>query len=370
LAQCRFINVKLFSERTDQQRTAMAYSAAVMYGGAAFLGLVQGVTPGGPDVGTGPGVLALGFTLVLLAFGPRLPVPALATLGAIGAAVIAVALAGTHSPGDGALLYIWPVLWTSYFFGARGTILIVAWVGIVHGIALATLPSSLGYLDRWLDVIVSVGVVGAVVQALSRRNSILLDKLAAEARIDQLTDLLNRRGFEERAGIEIQRCRRENASVAVVSFDIDYFKRINDEWGHDAGDRVLARLGSIFLAQARGADVIARMGGEEFVALLPDSDLDEGRAYAERVRAAFGASGDAKSPRATVSAGVTAVVAPVDVDELVQVADTALYSAKHAGRDRTEVQPFGRRKIAVSQAAGHSSLTPVKRRSRQPSSSS
>jgi diguanylate cyclase (GGDEF)-like protein len=331
--------MSLFADDHDRShKRAMAYSAAAMYGGAAFIGIVEGFTPG-PEVPLLPGVIALGFAALLLSVGPRLPRWVLAAMGPIGAAIIALALSETPAPGDGAILYIWPVLWMSFFFGFRGMVFIVAWVALVHGLALLSLRGELGYLDRWIDVVISVGVVGAVVQALSRRNAALVARLAGEARIDQLTGLLNRRGFEERAGIELQRARRNDAPLAVVSFDIDHFKLVNDEWGHEAGDRVLSRLSAIFRAQARGSDVIARMGGEEFVALLPDSGLEEGRAYAERVRASFGASGDAKTPRATVSAGVTASARPDDVDALVAVADSALYAAKRGGRDRTVVHP-------------------------------
>lgn len=119
-----------------------------------------------------------------------------------------------------------------------------------------------------------------------------------------------------------------------MSFDIDYFKRVNDEWGHEAGDRVLVRLGAVLRAQTRSADVIARLGGEEFVVLLPGADVVHAESYAERVRAGFAA--DLRLPRVTVSAGVTAAVAPASVQELLQVADSALYAAKHA-RDRTVV---------------------------------
>ena len=101
-------------------------------------------------------------------------------------------------------------------------------------------------------------------------------RLAEEARVDKLTGVLNRRGFEEHAAIELERARREGYSVAASTFDIDYFKRVNDEWGHEAGDRVLEHLGEVLRAETRGADIVARLGGEEFVAFLPRADTGQG----------------------------------------------------------------------------------------------
>jgi diguanylate cyclase (GGDEF)-like protein len=318
---------------TRADRRQIAYTAAAMYGGAVVVSVVEGAIPGGPAVPLIPGVSALVVVALLAPLGPRLPMWALAALGPIGTALIAYAVATTPTgQGEGVLLYIWPVLWVSYFFGRRGTAAIVAWVGVVQGAALI---HSGGLFDSWFDVVVSVAIVAVVVRALSERNDRLVARLAAEARIDKLTGVLNRRGFEERAAIEVERARREGYSVGVATFDIDYFKRVNDEWGHDAGDRVLAGLGAVFHADSRTLDVVARIGGEEFVALLPQGDAEATLAYAERIRSAFASA--VEVPNVTISAGVVAAVSPDAVEELLQAADSALYAAKHAGRDRAVV---------------------------------
>jgi diguanylate cyclase (GGDEF)-like protein len=317
----------------------MAYTAAAMYGGAAAVGLIEGLIPGGSEFSLLPGLVAFGVVLFLLVAGPKLPMPALAALGPIGVLLIGAAIGSTEGPSDGAVLYVWPVLWVSYFFGRRGSVLIVAWIGIVHGFVLATMLPGEGALDRWLDVMVSVGVVAGVVQVLSEQNLKLLSRLRAEARVDKLTNVLNRRGFDERVQSELAQAQRESSPVAAVAFDIDHFKRVNDEWGHEAGDQVLARLGAVLRSETRDADVVARLGGEEFVTVLARSDIEHARAYAERVRAAFTASGDLGLglPRLTVSAGVAAALAPDSPLKLLQAADSALYAAKRAGRDRTIV---------------------------------
>jgi diguanylate cyclase (GGDEF)-like protein len=333
----------------------MAYTAAAMYGGAAFVGLLEGAIPGGQRFSLLPALGALVVVIPLLFVGPRLPLPALAALGPIGAALIAASLATTEGHGDGAVLYMWPVLWTSYFFGRRGTILIVAWIGVVDALALASMSSGPAGIDRWLDVMVTVGIVAAVVDYLAEHNRKLVVGLSAEARVDKLTGVLNRRGFDERVEVELEHSRREGGSVAVVSFDLDHFKRVNDDWGHDAGDRVLARLGSVLQGQSRGTDVVARLGGEEFAALLPGSGLDGARDYAERVRAEFSAGRDRglDLPRLTVSAGVVAAVAPEHSEVLLHAADSALYAAKRAGRDRTCV--YGLLGAAAAEPAAEAS---------------
>jgi diguanylate cyclase (GGDEF)-like protein len=229
---------------------------------------------------------------------------------------------------------MWPVLWQSYFFGRRGAVLIVASVAVAHGVALMAMVH--GDLDRWIDVMSAVTVVAAVVQLLSHRNRRLLELISAEARVDELTELLNRRGFDEAAVRELARARRDRTSVGVALFDLDFFKRVNDEFGHEAGDRVLQRFSDCLRSNLRPTDLAARMGGEEFIALLPDADLQQTRDYTERVRRALRlAADDPQLPTITVSAGASAAVAPESIDCLVKRADMALYAAKSRGRDRT-----------------------------------
>jgi diguanylate cyclase (GGDEF)-like protein len=315
-----------------RDKRQMAYTAAAMYGGAGAVALIEGVVPGGPELSLAPGLFALVIVSLLAVVGPRLPMPVLTSLGPLGAAMIAYAIATTPTgQGEGALLYIWPVLWVAYFFERTASILIVAWVGLVQGIALI---ASDGVLDRWIDVVVSVAIVAAVVQALSERNKRLVARLEAEARVDQLTGVLNRRGFAERAPGEVERAVRDGSWLAAVSFDIDHFKRVNDEFGHEVGDRVLAHLGAVLRAETRSVDVVARLGGEEFTTLLAGSDARRAFAYAERVRHHFADLDDPGLPRVTVSAGIAAAVAPESVERLLADADSALYKAKRAGRDR------------------------------------
>jgi diguanylate cyclase (GGDEF)-like protein len=312
---------------------AIARSAAGIYAGAMVIGLVEEAIPGGPSASLMPAIAAIVLAPLAAVLGPRLPRRVLGLLGPIGAALIAYALHSTRGWTDGAVMYMWPVLWMAHFYGRRGTFLIVAWVGVVHAIALAAMPPGVGNVDRWVDVVVSVSVVAVVVRALSERADRLVASLAAEARADALTGLLNRRGLEERLGPEVARATRERQSLAFVALDLDHFKRINDRRGHEAGDQALAAVGAVIAGHVRGNDLAARWGGEEFVAVLPGADAEAGRAFAERVRAAVGAAGDGL----TISAGVVAADPPHDPRALLAAADEALYAAKRAGRDRTVV---------------------------------
>lgn len=321
----------------------MPQSAAAMFGAAGLVSLIEAFTSGGPATPLLPGLAAIAIAAFLLALGKRLPTAAMAALGPLGVVLISLSLSTNTGPGDGALLYIWPALWQTYFFGRWGAILIALWIGLIHALVLISLPAGVGYLDRWIDVMASVLVVATVVEVLAERNWKLVAQLAEEAQVDKLTGLLNRRGFEKRAKLELARARRDHLSLAAVAFDLDRFKHVNDEFGHEVGDQTLAHLGEIFRAEMRDTDVLARVGGEEFVALLPNAEIGDAAAFAERVRAAMQIPDSAAVPRVTVSAGAAAASAPEGLEPLLKGADTALYQAKFAGRNQTVVLGQGPR---------------------------
>jgi diguanylate cyclase (GGDEF)-like protein len=336
-----------------RNKKLMAYTAAAMYGGAALDGAIEGVMPGDPSFAITPIYATAVIVTALVLLGPRMPRWALFLLGPIGVLLNAFALGSTTGAGDGAVLYMWPVLWSTFFFGRRGAITIVLCVAVAHAAVLLTLPPSSSYPGRWVDVVVSVTVVAVVVMTLVRHNDALLDELVSEARRDALTGLFNRRGFDERAALELARARREESSVAVAVFDLDYFKRINDEWGHDIGDRVLARAAEVLSAEAREIDIVARFGGEEFVVLLPGTDAPSAQVFVERVRRELVLEGDPPLPTVRASAGIRAALAPESIEELLQGADSALYEAKRAGRDRSvlyERPAIGDRAVLVGRS--------------------
>jgi diguanylate cyclase (GGDEF)-like protein len=166
-------------------------------------------------------------------------------------------------------------------------------------------------------------------------------RLLREAAIrDGLTNLYNRRFLAARIHDEVARARRESQPLSVIMIDIDHFKRINDLWGHAAGDEVLQRVADTLIWYVRPDDLSARFGGEEFVALLPGTDVAQAEEIAERIRAAIEklhipAFGAVPAPHVTASLGVARLEsAPDDVDELLRRADDAMYEAKDLGRNR------------------------------------
>ena len=329
---------------SGDDRRVIALSAAAIYVGAAFVGIVESLLPGGEPFSSLPAASALVLATAIVTLGPRLPRNALAALGPLGVALIGIALGTTHGYADAAVLYMWPAVWMAFFYGTWGTAGIVAWIGAVHGGALLALPPEMSNIDRWIDVVTAVLVVAAVVRSLAARNERLVATLEDEARVDPLTGLLNRRGLEERLDAEVSRAARDGGPLGAVAFDLDDFKHVNDEHGHEIGDRVLAWFGALLSEQARGVDVAARVGGEEFVVLLPRTGADAALVFAERVRRAV-CERDIDSTRVrmgvasalplTVSAGVAAAEAPVDAQTLLAEADQALYAAKRAGRNRS-----------------------------------
>lgn len=157
---------------------------------------------------------------------------------------------------------------------------------------------------------------------------------------DHLTGLANRRTFFEGAELELQRWRRAPHPLSVVMIDADHFKRINDVHGHAAGDAVLRHLAAGLSAVFRGVDVVARLGGEEFVALLPGTTVEGAEAVASRLCRSIAAQCvevDGTPIPYTISVGVATMEAGVDgINSLLQRADTAMYAAKANGRNRVE----------------------------------
>lgn len=170
-----------------------------------------------------------------------------------------------------------------------------------------------------------------------RRSEARLRTLATR---DELTDLFNRRHLLELGEAELARSQREDRPLSLIIVDIDYFKQINDSFGHDVGDRVLVQVGELFRACCRTHDTVARWGGEEFLFLLPETGTTAAADFAERVRVLVADGGlDHEDDRVacTVSVGVASPVAGETLDTVINRADRALYQSKLAGRNRVTV---------------------------------
>ena len=167
----------------------------------------------------------------------------------------------------------------------------------------------------------------------------LQQELELQATVDELTGLYNRRFFFNLAKKTFSESKRHNHSLSLIMFDIDFFKKINDEHGHPIGDIILKFIGSSISTLLRQEDILARVGGEEFVILLPDTDIDAAYLIAEKVRSDI----DSKSMEGDwegiiepkISLGISSLVkADTEFYELYTRADKALYEAKYSGRNK------------------------------------
>lgn len=180
-------------------------------------------------------------------------------------------------------------------------------------------------------------VVGGVVAQRQRRTMLALDAAEARARKDQLTGLLNRTAIEERMAEELARAARYQLAVSVLMVDLDDFKLLNDSRGHLVGDLALVGVGGVLLGDKRVSDSAARLGGEEFLVLLPETGEEEAVAIAERLRVKIGGTA-ASGVHLSASIGVACYPDHAGTNvELLMAADSALYAAKAAGKNRVAV---------------------------------
>lgn len=191
------------------------------------------------------------------------------------------------------------------------------------------------------DLIVKiVALLGAVILTsffwLAKLRA-LNKQLLAASRTDALTGLANRASLNDRLQAEFERFRRYARPVAIILFDVDFFKQVNDEFGHLIGDRVLVGVAGLIRLSARNQDVVGRWGGEEFLVLCPETDLEQARVLAERIGHAVRGHDFGLGRPLTISAGLAALVAGENSDGLLNRADEALYRAKRDGRDRVVV---------------------------------
>jgi diguanylate cyclase len=184
--------------------------------------------------------------------------------------------------------------------------------------------------------------LGAKIKAMeveAEKNRTTLEIQRKKALQDTLTELPNREAYNERAQVEVQRWQRYGRSLSVAVFDIDHFKRINDTFGHQAGDRVIKVIGRSIAKRLREVDFFCRYGGEEFVALMPETDSQTALGVLEKIREAIAnaAFNYKEQPLAiTVSIGVTEFKTNDTLESAFERADHALYAAKSAGRNRCQ----------------------------------
>ena len=192
---------------------------------------------------------------------------------------------------------------------------------------------------------IACNLLEILAQRLRHGNSVihrihdLLREYEYDATIDPLTGLFNRRWLDNMLRRLMKRAQASGQDLALVMIDIDHFKQYNDGHGHLAGDRALHTVARTIIENLRPEDTVARYGGEEMLALLPNTDLEGARIIAERLREAVAAltieaADRTRLPRITISAGVAELRPDYTPGRFIAAADKALYRAKHGGRDR------------------------------------
>jgi diguanylate cyclase (GGDEF)-like protein len=284
-------------------------------------------------MGFGPRRLGCGGAAVRWPFPALGPAAALALCGALLGAVGYLDFA-TGSEPSVAVLYLLPVTLAAWHSGRRWGVVAASGAALAWYAADAfteSIYSSDAY--RFWNAAVMLGfflfaalVTSALCGAIGREHEL--------ARTDPLTGLANRRLFLESAAMEIERTRRYGRPFSVAYMDLDRFKEVNDRGGHEAGDRLLSAVGQGLREVLRTTDTLARIGGDEFAVLMPETGVEEALAAGEKICRAVRDSGRAGGDPITASVGVVTFARPPQgTDELLRRADALLYKVKERGRD-------------------------------------
>lgn len=267
----------------------------------------------------------------------KLPVAVLSLV--FGYVYIAAIVASARPLTASAFFFIWPTLTAGYFLGRRG--LYGGLVGVAIGLALSLSANTsvANFHQEFLGIWAMTAVVCTLVLLMRERHDVLLQDLEELATLDGLTGLLNRRAYDARGQALCAEAGAQQQEFALVMFDLDHFKAINDQHGHEGGDRALQRFAELLRDAVPASAVVARIGGEEFAVLLPDTSLSDAFALGTAVQARVREATAREAPALSTSAGVSSTALAQEWDGLCRSADDALYVAKRTGRARVVCAP-------------------------------
>jgi len=326
----------------------MSVAGAALYGGGGTLvclTLAVEPPPGPARWGVLAVAIAAYLVTILLVVGRRwLPGRLFPYLTAIGSILITLLLWFDGAPFSAySLLYIWAALYGFYFYSPGAALVQVLVIAVASAVEMYFSRHAVP-MTRWLMIVGTSLVAGVVIQELAASVREMADR-------DGLTGLANRRRLEIELAREMSRATRSKTPLSMLMMDLDHFKEFNDEMGHPQGDQHLRRTAALWLAELRDTDVLVRYGGEEFAVILPETSSAEGRAIAERLRAA--------TPHGqTASSGVATWDGEEDLASLITRADAALYEAKVGGRNRVITASVSTSGVALTAAQGWAHLVP------------
>jgi diguanylate cyclase (GGDEF)-like protein/putative nucleotidyltransferase with HDIG domain len=323
------------------QTSLVAKVLAGLYAAGATLAALTVVLPH-PSDQNALGLLAIvanayAIAAVLHWCAHRLPAWSMPVALAWGSTLITgVAYFSGESPSPLVFFYLWIFLYASYFLTRKQAALQIGYVGLAYGVLLASRPPTSGVLVWWLVGIGTLLVGAIVIMTMRVHVELLIARLYDAARTDPLTTLSNRRGFRELLDLDLERARRGETEMTVLVGDLDHFKEVNDRSGHQVGDLALQRVARILREGKRQIDSAARVGGEEFALILPDTPQDGAFVLAERLRCALRDEFAEDSVPITISFGLATYPQHGETAaSLLRAADEALYAAKDSGRNRT-----------------------------------
>lgn len=191
------------------------------------------------------------------------------------------------------------------------------------------------YNTSFIFFIVNILVAVLIVFLIKRY---VKDNLEYLVNYDGLTKSYNRRYFNEYLSSEVQKSERYHRCFSFIMFDIDHFKKVNDTYGHDAGDSVLRGLSQLIQTSIRKSDILSRLGGEEFGVLVPETGIEDGFQLSEKLRSIVERNTFKYAGKITISLGATQFNQEDNIDTIYKRADIALYNAKNNGRNRSEIE--------------------------------
>ena len=346
LKRCvRTADTTMMNASSDGRGQEMARSTAILFGAASLITAIGLELPHARQVdGAGLAVVAAiagAIALALVCWRERIPAGAYPYVALSGTILVSLGLffnGERHGGpvGSDEMFYLWVTLWAAYYFTRRVLALQVAFILAAYAVTLALIHPG----DAGMSRFISLGglVIGAaiVVRMLSERSERLMADLREAALTDPLTRLANRRALELAFGREAAREARTRRPFALLVLDLDHFKQLNDLQGHKAGDRALVEVADVLRDHARGVDVAARIGGDEFAVLLSDTDSAGMRDVMRRLDRALGEHAHAADwPGAASFGSAVSDIDGTSMDALMRHADMRLYLAKREHHARS-----------------------------------